>query len=683
MIKSLLSRHSLARRLLAGLLLISIIPLTGLALLNLHNFEAALTRTVIANVASIADKKANQIDAYINERRVDMRMLSHFPDIRNIFTVLQAGYSGGIDSAAYQQAAARANVLLAELATGYDYYDMFFINSAGDVIFSLKKEADFNTNLRIGPYRDTELGRCFQNSMAFLSTEFTVFDIYAPSDNNTAGFISTPILNDGLPIGVLVAQINLELLQSVIEDRTGLGETGEAILVQQTQDRVTYTGHSHYLANTAALNQIPLEKAAAPMQHALRGERGQGLSEDSAGHDVVAAWRYLPGLHWGMVVKIDSLEALASLLKLRIHTVLLLAVLVFMAGGATFFLGFSIIVPLHQFVNAINGIASGNLNQRVLLWSQDELGQLALAFNQMADKVQNGRDTLEQTVRTRTAELTIAKTAAESALNTLQQTQESLVQAEKMAALGGLVAGVAHEINTPIGVILMSSTHLKAETDKVSDRYQQGELSGDELEDYFDTARQSVRLMTINSQRAAGLINSFKQVAVDQASGERREFELKSYIEEILLSLHPKLKRTAVSITLECPENLLVDSYPGVLSQILTNFIINSLQHAYQPDQAGRLSICVTLLPDDSIKLVYSDDGRGIPQELQSKIFDPFFTTQRGKGGSGLGLHIVYNAVRQILKGRLQMHSAFAQGTMFTIYFPRVCPSVMPINSNL
>jgi len=294
-----------------------------------------------------------------------------------------------------------------------------------------------------------------------------------------------------------------------------------------------------------------------------------------------------------------------------------------------------------------------------------------------------GKRLIQGTVRDITgrkaAELMIAKTNAETALNILQQTQESLVQAEKMAALGGLVAGIAHEINTPVGIILMSATHLEAETDKASERYSQGELSGDELEGYFDTARQSVRLMTINSQRAADLIHSFKQVAVDQTSGERRKFELKSYIEEILLSLLPQLKRTAIKTTLECPENLIVDTYPGALSQILTNFIMNSLQHAYQPDQVGMLSIRVTLLSDDNISLVVSDNGQGIPPELQAKIFEPFFTTRRGKGGTGLGLHIVYNNVRQILKGSLQMHSVLAQGTTFTLYFPRVCPHTMPI----
>jgi signal transduction histidine kinase len=270
------------------------------------------------------------------------------------------------------------------------------------------------------------------------------------------------------------------------------------------------------------------------------------------------------------------------------------------------------------------------------------------------------------------AALLIAKNQAENALKLLQQTQEELVQAEKMAALGGLVAGIAHEINTPIGISLSSATHLNAETLKVARLYQENELGGDELESYFDTAQQSCTLLTINSQRAADLINSFKQVAVDQSSGKQREFNLKNYIEEILLSLRPQLKKTAVTVELSCPEHLKVKGYPGAVSQVLTNFLLNSLIHAYEPNQKGVVSIQIQLLETDEVELIYSDDGKGIAQEVQSKIFEPFFTTRRGQGGSGLGLHIVYNLVRQTLKGHLQMSSLLGQGTTFRLRFARV-----------
>lgn len=247
-----------------------------------------------------------------------------------------------------------------------------------------------------------------------------------------------------------------------------------------------------------------------------------------------------------------------------------------------------------------------------------------------------------------------------------------MVQTEKMAALGGLVAGIAHEINTPVGVILMSATHLDAETQNFSKRYEDCEMSGSDLEKFFDISKQAAQLMTINSQRAADLIHSFKQVAVDQTSDEKRKFILKHYIDEILLSLHPKLKKTRLNVDVKCPDCLEINSYAGAVSQVLTNLIMNSLIHAYSPQQSGTLKINVNLLPNDNVELIYSDDGRGIPDELQSQVFNPFFTTQRGQGGSGLGLHIVYNIIHQTLKGELKMHSVLNEGTTFTLCFLRV-----------
>ncbi len=294
-------------------------------------------------------------------------------------------------------------------------------------------------------------------------------------------------------------------------------------------------------------------------------------------------------------------------------------------------------------------------------------GETAVATITVRDVTERERDR---------AALAQAKREAEQTLEELRNTQESLIQSEKMAALGGLVAGVAHEINTPIGITLSSSTYLDAETAKISSRYHAGELSGDELESYFDTARQSARLMTVNSQRAAELVHSFKQVAVDQSGGERRDFDLKTYIEEILLSLQPKLKKTPVRVELDCPAGMIVDSFPGALSQCLTNFIVNSLTHAFDPQQAGHIAIRASLMEDDRVELVYADDGKGIPPEHQSKVFEPFFTTRRGKGGSGLGLHIVYNIVHQTLKGDLKMASEPGLGVIFTITFPRILPNL-------
>jgi signal transduction histidine kinase len=274
-------------------------------------------------------------------------------------------------------------------------------------------------------------------------------------------------------------------------------------------------------------------------------------------------------------------------------------------------------------------------------------------------------------VQKRTQELFFAKNQAEEALALLQETQQSLVQAEKMAVLGGLVAGVAHEINTPLGITLTSASFLSDETRKTSTRYKHGDLSGDELEAYFEVATQSTQLSVINCHRAADLIHSFKQVAVDQTSNNQREFNLKIYLEEVLFSLRPALKKTNIKVQLSCPTNLWLINYPGAISQIITNFVMNSLLHAYEPNQCGTIRLNIIESINDRIELHYSDDGKGIPLDIQSKIFDPFFTTKRSNGGSGLGLHLVYNIVHQKLKGTLTLQSIEGEGTTFILNFAR------------
>jgi len=181
-------------------------------------------------------------------------------------------------------------------------------------------------------------------------------------------------------------------------------------------------------------------------------------------------------------------------------------------------------------------------------------------------------------------------------------------------------------------------------------------------------------LMLTNAQRAADLITSFKQVAVDQTSDNRRVFDLREYLDEVLTSLRPRIKRSGVTVTVECPEELIVDGYPGPLAQILTNFVMNSLTHAFEPERPGHIAVTVGETGDGRVRLVYADDGKGISEAVLPKIFDPFFTTNREGGGSGLGLAIVDTLVRQTLRGEISTASPAGGGTAFTIEFPRVLP---------
>ncbi len=254
----------------------------------------------------------------------------------------------------------------------------------------------------------------------------------------------------------------------------------------------------------------------------------------------------------------------------------------------------------------------------------------------------------------------------EQTLHNLQQAEAQLIQTEKMAALGGLVAGIAHEINTPIGIGVTAASLLMEKTNAFSERFQSGTMKRSDLEKFLDMAQQSSRMTLSNLERAAAMIQSFKQVAVDQSSESRRVFNFRIYLEEILLQLSPKLRATKHIVNVQGDPDLILNSYPGALSQIVTNLVMNSLLHAYPPDQPGQITLTFRQA-EEQVIFEYADDGSGIASENLSKIFEPFFTTKRGQGGSGLGLHIVYNLVTQKLGGTIQCESQPGKGTKFVI----------------
>ena len=280
-------------------------------------------------------------------------------------------------------------------------------------------------------------------------------------------------------------------------------------------------------------------------------------------------------------------------------------------------------------------------------------------------------DTLEKRVLERTSELDASNRELKETLQRLQNMQDQLVQAEKLASLGELIAGVAHEINTPVGIAYTASTHLRQSARDIAGRYDKGEMKRSDLEDFLEVCLDSRRLLISNLDRASELIRSFKQVAIDQSGEGMRRFYLREYIAEILLSLRPMLKKTCHEVAVAGDKDLVLHSYPGAFSQILTNLITNSLLHAYDEGQAGRLEISFRREESD-LYLLFRDNGKGIAAENIEQIFHPFFTTNRERGGSGLGLHIVHNIVSQRLHGTITCQSEVGKGTTFTMKLPLI-----------
>lgn len=293
-----------------------------------------------------------------------------------------------------------------------------------------------------------------------------------------------------------------------------------------------------------------------------------------------------------------------------------------------------------------------------LLAEGRDITELRVVQDQLRDL---NRD-LEEKVEDRTIEL-------KNSIERLENTQNQLIQSEKMAALGDLVAGVAHEINTPVGISVTGISYLEEKLREIDRKVENGELRKSDFDKFLAVAREATSSSMLNLHRAAELIGNFKQVAADQASGQKRNINLGQYIDEILLSLRSKYKRTKHKISISCPDDLLLNTYPGAFMQIFSNLILNSLIHGFEGIEMGHIDIGAEVT-DENIIIRYTDDGKGMSEQNLGKVFEPFFTTKRGEGGTGLGMSIVYNLVSSRLGGTISCSSVEGQGTAFTIQLP-------------
>lgn len=258
----------------------------------------------------------------------------------------------------------------------------------------------------------------------------------------------------------------------------------------------------------------------------------------------------------------------------------------------------------------------------------------------------------------------------EQKIEYIEQTQQKLIESEKMAALGSLVAGVAHEVNTPLGLAITSNSILEDECEKIENLYRSNTIKKSDLEKFIENVKEASKLLSSNLNRAATLIKSFKQISVDQSSEEKRNFNLKEYIQEIFETYHSQIKKQSLILDINCSESISLNSYPGALSQVISNLIQNSLTHAFDKKDEGKISLNVEDKGKEVI-IVFSDDGKGLEPSIKEKVFEPFITTKRNEGGSGLGMNIIYNLIHEKLQGDIKIESIKDQGTIITINIPK------------
>jgi C4-dicarboxylate-specific signal transduction histidine kinase len=350
--------------------------------------------------------------------------------------------------------------------------------------------------------------------------------------------------------------------------------------------------------------------------------------------------------------------------RIAVVSVLFIAFITF----AGFVISRSLIVPLYDLMTAMREIAAGNYDDRLGDFrGNDEIGEMAIAIEVFRGDAIARRKAEE--------EVLAAKEHAELALAELRETQRSLIDAEKLAALGGLVAGVAHEVNNPVGISLTVASSLQNRSEAFAEEVARNQLRRSRLAEFVENTREASQQLVGNLQRAAELIQSFKQVAVDRSQAGRREFDLREATDQIVSSLRPSLRKSPVALSVDIPDGIALDSYAGPYGQVLTNLVINATTHAFGDGRPGTIRIEGRRKGADRVEITFADDGVGMSDEVKRQAFDPFFTTQRGRGGTGLGLHIVYNLVTQRLGGRIGLVSKPGSGTSFLITLPIIARS--------
>ncbi len=410
----------IAQKLGLSFLFISIFPLVIVAILAYNNAKAAMTEQVIAGLLATSESAAHQIENYFLERKRDVTTLSMDPTLIDAAEKLnQAFLNGGLDTLNYRAMDQQVRPFLTYFRDTTGFHDLFLISPAGDAFFSVNQGEDLGSNYKTGRYKDSELAHVFDRANTLLETEISDFGYYQAT-NEPAAFVAAPIIKQGEVVGVVALQMSNQEVYRLVQDYTGLRQTGEIVIGSRVREKATFITPVRHDPHAAFRRQIAMgSDTDKPLQKAVQAKRGAGIAIDYRGQEVLAAWRYLPTPRWGIVVKMDTAEAFASIDRLRnlsaaiAGTVLL--VVVFAAG----FISKSISDPIVKLKQITEAFTRGDLRQRVKSVSSDEVGELAGSFNTMADRIDKNtsellfanaelktiQGDLERRVRERTAEL--------------------------------------------------------------------------------------------------------------------------------------------------------------------------------------------------------------------------------------------------------------------------------------
>ncbi|MBU0947084.1 MAG: HAMP domain-containing protein [Proteobacteria bacterium] len=643
------------RKSLFIVVLLAVLPALAILLYTGHELRGR-----VVNDAERYAMRQLQAMAYHHQRVVDNARLL-------LMTLAKSSQVQELDVAACQE------LLVDILARNAAYVSLSLVDAQGQVLVTVPTKF----------FEHTEEKRFYLDVMRMGTFTVGNYTLLKNDKRRVVVQFVQPVINSsGQPVGILAANFDLNYFGHIFYEAQ-LPDQSVFTLTDAKSIRLTRFPETEKYTWVDDLPQMVEHMSGRDEEGTFQENGVDGISRLYSFKRLHFQGASFPYLMIRLGIPVNQALADARFVTVRNIVLLLLATILALIT-AEFVADFTIMRRLHRLMVSTDKLKAGDLTTRTGMGFKDgELGQLAVAFDSMAEGLEHKEkerqqaaeqlvrlnEELEERVTHRTEQLASANQELQSTLEDLQRMQDQLILSEKLAALGELVAGVAHEINTPVGVALSAGSTLAEKNRTLHELFTQGDMKRSDLTTYLEDSQEGTNMILVNLERASELIRSFKMVAVDQVSENRRTFNVKKYIDEVLLSLRPKIKKTSHRIEILCDSDLMIDSYPGAFSQILTNFIINSLVHAFDPGQAGEIRIEVSKT-NNHIELHYRDNGKGMPTEVRDRVFEPFFTTARSQGSTGLGLHIVFNIVSQTLGGTITCESEPGQGTSFHVIMP-------------
>lgn len=530
-----------------------------------------------------------------------------------------------------------------------DSYDLNFL------VWIANEEANFyiDSNLYVSdPSYDVKIRPWYNVAINNQKAAFT--SIYLEWE--TKEYVISSILalrEDNIPYGFLAVDTKFDSLPEIFND-IDVGESGSIFLVDDSGRYIFHPNSEMILENSIHDNSDLL----SPYSNIIFDEK-EGFREITInGEEWYLAYYPATESGWLTISLINKAENQEGLLSFTIILISIFFVAIIILLMIIYLTVKKVTLPIHEITEYSNQVSSGNFFHDLpsaYTNRDDEIADLSKSFLIITDVFREKNMVLEASIEEKNREI--------------KQQYQYIMENEKLAALGTLVAGVAHEVNTPIGVALTSASYIEKITNETRSSFEDNNLRKRDLDEFLTNLDESLTLTTSNLIRGSDLVKSFKKIAVDQGSEMKALFNLHEIVNSVTLSLKHEYKNRPIIISNYCNEDIYLNSYPGPFSQIISNFIINSLKHAYNIDDEGVITLSAELVAN-SVIIHYTDDGYGIDTPNISKIFDPFFTTKRKKGNSGLGLHIVHNIVTQILAGSIDCQSETNKGVHFIIKLP-------------